>query len=97
MAATYSVQMPQVAPCQEELNAAHKAIVEAINNLETTTESSLQEWEGSVRDIYRQQKLKWDAATEAMAAAMGKASQALGQINESYNHAEKTGTSMWGG
>lgn len=94
--ADYSFQGQQIANCEQELHQSHQRIIESINNLEQETQSSLQEWEGSVQEIYRQTKLQWDQATAAMAEAVGKAGRSLEQIRVEYQNAEKAGVALYG-
>ncbi len=95
--ATYSFKGQLLANCEQELHQSHQKIMSTINDLEQQTQSSLQEWEGSVQEIYRQTKLQWDQATAAMAEAAGKAGRSLEQIRVEYVGAEKAGTALYGG
>mgnify|MGYP001083479932 FL=1 len=93
--ATYSVQMPSVQSSVEELMTITRNIQQLISDLESRSESSLAEWEGTVRDTYRAKKQVWDRAAEEMSQAAAKASAQLSQINERYGTAERKGQSLW--
>jgi uncharacterized protein YukE len=87
--------MPAVQNSVDELMLITRNIQQLITNLENESQRSLTEWEGSVEQFYRQKKLEWDNAANAMAAAAGKAGAQLGTINLSYHTAEKNGTNLW--
>lgn len=93
--ADYTVQMGAVDVSQQELMAATKRIQQLIEQLEQEARSSLAQWEGSVRDFYYVKKAEWDAAAAQMAQAAGRAGSQLGEINQSYNQAERYGTNLW--
>jgi uncharacterized protein YukE len=87
--------MTAVDASQQDLMTATRNIQQLITDLETEARTSLNQWEGSVRDFYYQKKAEWDAAAAKMAEAAGKAGVQLGQINGNYNQAERYGTSLW--
>jgi WXG100 family type VII secretion target len=91
----YSVQMGAVNVSQEELMQCTQRIQQHIQELEREANTSLNQWEGSVREFYHQKKREWDAAAAQMVQAASKAGVQLGHINSNYNQAERYGTNLW--
>jgi len=92
---TYGGNLPQITNSAEELIQITQKIQETITDLETQAESSLQTWEGQVRETYHQKKRIWDNAANEMAAAARRAGVNLGQIGQEYISQETRGTNMW--
>jgi len=92
---TYGGDLPRITNSAQELIAITNKIESTITTLENNAETTLAEWEGAVRDTYKQKKLEWDNAAKQMAAAAKRAGANLDHIGQEYVAMENNGVSMW--
>jgi uncharacterized protein YukE len=93
----YSVQMTGVAASQQELVQCSQNIKTMLEQLDAESRQSLNQWEGSVRELYTRKKAEWDAAAAEMVNAAQKAGGQLGEINAAYHGAEQKGVQIFNG
>jgi WXG100 family type VII secretion target len=92
---TYTVNMSNVSEVVEQMSSIAAQINTLVQDLDSSTQSSLAEWTSSARDVFNQCKAKWDAAAADMSVQAQNASASLGSINENYALAEKQGSQLW--
>ena len=70
---TYTVNMNAVSSVAEEMGTIASQIQSLIEELDSSTQSSLAEWTSTARDVYNQARAKWDAAASDMAVQASRA------------------------
>ncbi|MEU2778028.1 WXG100 family type VII secretion target [Streptomyces sp. NPDC007162] len=92
---TYQVSFEQMEFVGGEMDAITQQIQRTLTDLDDGSKQSLAEWSSDARDAYNIAKAKWDAAAAEMQKQAVAARQALGHIDDYYQHGEKYGTQIW--
>ncbi|MCW2916562.1 MAG: hypothetical protein JWN52_4630 [Actinomycetia bacterium] len=79
----------------ENFAIAQGTLRRELDELETTLQSKLAQWEDSAQQSYWQCKKQWDAAAADMANVIQKLGLAIGTAHDNYAAAEKYGVSIW--
>lgn len=93
--ATYTVSHAQMQDVIEHMGVVNGHINDLIDNLNSSTASSLAEWTSAARDHYNSSRAVWNQAAAAMNEHLARAQGALGNISEGYISAEQQGSAMW--
>jgi 6 kDa early secretory antigenic target len=72
------------------------AMRKELDELESSLQSKLSQWEGDARDAYWGFKAQWDAAAADMQKVIQKLGLAIGSAHENYQAAEKYGVNLFG-
>jgi 6 kDa early secretory antigenic target len=66
-----------------------------LDELESSLQQKLAQWDGNARHQYRVCKARWDAAAADMQRVIQKLGLAIGTAHDNYSAAEKYGVSIW--
>lgn len=75
--------------------AAQATLRGELDDLESSLQAKLSEWDGDARSMYAKCKSDWDNAALDMAHVIQKLGLAINTANENYQAAEKFGVSIW--
>jgi ESAT-6 family protein len=90
-----NIRYETLGQAQNDLGVAYDSVTAIIKDLTVALNSNLAEWSGSARDVYQQVQVKWQKATDDMAAVLRKANVHLGNANEMYQAMERSNTTIW--
>ena len=66
-----------------------------LDELESSLQSKLAQWDGDARQAYWQYKKQWDAAAADMQNVIHKLGLAIGNAHSNYTEAEKYGVNLF--
>jgi early secretory antigenic target protein ESAT-6 len=66
-----------------------------LDELESSLQSKLSQWDGDARQAYWQYKKQWDAAAADMQNVIQKLGLAIGTAHNNYTEAEKYGVNLF--
>lgn len=67
-----------------------------LDDLESSLQSKLSQWEGDAQQAYWRFKKQWDAAAADMQNVVQRLGLAIGSAHENYTAAEKYGVNLFG-
>jgi WXG100 family type VII secretion target len=82
---------------QTDLAAAYAAARNAIDELRSKLDDKLGDWSGDAQAAYLDERGKWDATFDRMAAVLKQAHVHIGSAQEMYNAVERQNLSIWHG
>ena len=94
--ATYVVNMTNVQEVAAQMQVLSNYIHNLLEQLDSETLQSLQEWDAASRAKYEEAKAHWTQAADNMAVQATAANAALSQIHDAYANAEYQGLGLWG-
>jgi WXG100 family type VII secretion target len=77
------------------MNTINVRIRSGLDDLQSSVEASLADWEGSAQEAYWQAKARWNAAANEMSMHLGSARSTLSNISDGYGSAEQRATQIW--
>jgi ESAT-6 family protein len=79
----------------ENFAIAQGTLRRELDELETSLNHKLAQWEDGAQQAYTECKKQWDAAAADMATIIQKLGLAIGTAHDNYQAAEKYGVSIW--
>ena len=97
MTTAYEINNAGVNAAIDEMMGATKAIENVVNNLEECCATTLGTWVGEAQTVYRSAMTEWDTAVREMQDLLIRASQTLGDVQQTYQAAELMNADQWSG
>ena len=78
-----------------DMNAINTQIKNALSDMESSVERSLNDWTGDAKEQYYVSKAKWNAAAQEMTMHFDQARQTLLTISDNYGSTEQRHAKLW--
>ncbi|WP_020574946.1 WXG100 family type VII secretion target [Actinopolymorpha alba] len=80
---------------QTNLRLAYRGVEDETNDLESSLEGKLAEWEGDAKQAYWDAKAQWEQAIAELNQVLDQLGAAIGNVHENYTSTEKANESIF--